>query len=258
MQQLRRAGLDEFPAAGWRVHDVEPDLAIRVWREMPDLPASLDAEVDRLWTIAQERSGGGLFNGRVFSADRIEPHRLLGHWTEYRRVVAQMERHDLFDHLALRPSATGGVLACADGVVFGRRPDDAVYQAGLWQLPPAGSIDPASLRPDGTIDAVANLFKELAEELGLERAAIYETRLLCLAEHPGSHVLDLGILLRTSLGEAGLRDAHAARGNTEYAQLRVVRDAQLESALGEFASALTPQALAFLVAAGLIARSSWA
>jgi hypothetical protein len=219
---------------------------------MPELPTAVDAEVERLWSSARTRSGGALFNGRVFTTDEIAPSLLSGHWTEYRRVVAQMERPALFDTLGLRPTAAGGLLLCADGVVFGRRPHDAVYQAGLWQLTPAGSLDPGSARTDGTIDARAALFTELREEMGLDRSAIDTARVLCLAEHPGSHVLDLGIELRTTLDEAAVRAAHAARANTEYSELLVVPLAELDSAIEDFAGAVTPQALAFLVAAGLI------
>ena len=49
---------------------------------MPDLPAALDAEVNRLWMAAQARTGGKLFNGRVFNADTIEHDQLCGHWTD--------------------------------------------------------------------------------------------------------------------------------------------------------------------------------
>jgi 8-oxo-dGTP pyrophosphatase MutT (NUDIX family) len=223
---------------------------------MPNLPLRLDREVERLWQQAQVVSNGALFNGRVFTADDLNARQMLGHWTEYRRVVAQMQCPELFDELRLRPCATGGLLTCPDGVLFGQRPRNAIYQPGLWQLPPAGSIDPSAAREDGTIDLLANIFMELSEEIGLDSAAIIRTKLLCLAEHPGSHVLDIGIALHTQMGEEALRETHAMSGNEEYASITIIPIDTLGCRITEIGSSLTPQALAFLAFAGLLPDSS--
>ena len=243
--------LTDWPATGWQVRSVAQDLRVAVFHTMPDLAPELDAQVARLWASTQKRLGNTLFNGQVFSADEITPHLVRGHWTEYRRVVAQMEQPDLFGVLGLRPTALAGTLLCADGVVFGRRPVDALYQPGLWQLPPAGSIDPRVLREDGTVDLLDQLFTELDEELGLERSTISASRLLCLVEHAGSHVLDLGVRLDTELTQADIRAAHAAGGNSEYPELLVVPQRQLAAMVSSMQGSLTPQALAFLAYANL-------
>ena len=75
----------------------------------------------------------------------ITPRLISGHLTEYRRVVAQMELPGLFAELGVRSFAVCGVLHCAGGVVVGRRHRAAIYQAGMWQLPPAGSVDAAAM-----------------------------------------------------------------------------------------------------------------
>lgn len=61
-----------------------------------------------------------------------------------------MARHDLFAVLGQRSLAVGGVLRGPDGVVFGRRPDRAIYQAGEWQLPPPP--EPWMAAPSGRRD----------------------------------------------------------------------------------------------------------
>jgi hypothetical protein len=241
----RNSNIPPAPAE-WRVHEVAADVRFRVVRPMPPLPPALDAEVERLWTAAQRRLSGRLFNGRVFSADVITPHLVCGHWTEFRRIVAQMDRHDLFPLLGLRSLAVGGVVACPDGVVFGRRPVDAVYQAGEWQLPPAGSVDGSAAGPEGSVDVRRQFYGELREELGLDAAAVGEPRLLCLVEHPGSRVLDLGVAVRTTLSAAEIRAAHAARGNAEYGALEVVPLAELPAFLDRAGGALNGQARALL------------
>ena len=240
------------------IHEVEAGLAVAATRPMPPLPPWLEAEIDRLWAQAQARTGGKLFNGRVFCADVITPRLICGHWSEYRRVVAQMARHDLFPLLGQRSLAVGGVLRGPDGVVFGRRPARAIYQAGEWQLPPAGTVDGGAERPEGRVDVLATLYAELAEELGLAHDEVHSPRPLCLVEHAipgagggvGSHVLDLGIALETKLDAAALRARHAAGGDEEYAALTIVPVAELPGFLAREAATMNVQAPIFLARAG--------
>lgn len=237
----------------WRVHEVAADVAFHVVRDMPPLPPAVEVEVAALWETAQQAAGGRLFNGRVFSADRIAPGCVEGHWTEFRRSVAQMRRPALFAALGVRAMAINGLIEGADGfVLFGRRPDEAVYQPGEWQLPPAGSIDPGAEDAEGRIDPVRQLHAELAEELGLPAEAVTAPRALAIVEHPASHVCDLGIALRTGWSEAALRAAHAAGGNGEYAALAMVPRDGLEAFLARHAGRVTGQAPLFLARAGLL------
>ena len=45
---------------------------------------------------------------------------------------------------------------------------------------------------------------------------------LCLVEHPGTGVTDFGIEMRTNISSADLLSAHAASGNPEYEEMRVL------------------------------------
>lgn len=232
--------------AAWPIHDIEPDCIFRVVREMPALPPALEAEIDALWQAAQRRMDGKLFNGRVFSADLVTPRLVCGHWTEFRRVVAQMDNHALHPRLGIRPLAVGGVISGPDGIVFGRRPPCAVYQPGEWQLPPAGSVDPSAARPDGTVDVVRQLLAELQEELGMPAASVRCPRLLGIVEHGGSHVLDLGIAVETDLTAAAIHARHTAHGNAEYDPLQVVPLPDLPQFLAGATPMLNHQAPVFL------------
>jgi hypothetical protein len=236
----------------WPVHDVVPEVEVRVVREMAPLPAELEAEIDRIWAAAQVRMAGKLFNGRVFSADVITPRLICGHWTEFRRIVAQMERHDLFRLIGARPLAVGGVIVGPDGVVFGRRPAGAIYQAGEWQLPPAGSVDQTAARDEGRVDVVAQLLTELEEELGMGPGTVSDPRPLCIVEHGGSHVLDFGIAVRTHLSEGDIRAAHRAGGNAEYDPLRIVTVEELPGFVAAERATLNHQAPVFLRRLGLL------
>ena len=237
------------------VHAVTTGLTVRVDRPMPSLSPELDARVEQLWrdacAEAEQGKAGRLFNGQIFSVDRLHPQHITGHLTEFRRVVAQMREPALFQELHLRPLAVCGALRCADGLVIGRRHADAVYQPARWQLPPAGSVDAAAVRPDGSVDFAAALLAELAEELGLPASTVDRPHPLCIVEHPGSHVCDFGLGLRTHLRAAEILAAHRRSGNAEYDPLRVVPDAELADFLIHVRENLVPPALAFIQRLGL-------
>ncbi len=241
----------------WQVHDIDPDVRLRIVRDLPPLAPAIDAEVSRLWAAAQIRMQGRLFNGRVFSADSIAPSLITGHWTEFRRIVARMDRPELAAEMPVRPLAAGGVIVGGAGaerfVVFGRRPANAVYQAGEWQLPPAGSIDPgAAIAGSDAADPLRQLHEELREEIGLPAEAVSAPRALCIVEHPGSGVLDLGIAVQTHWRPQAIHAAHAADGNGEYDPLELVKLAELPAFLARHAGRVTRQAPVFLARAGLL------
>ena len=243
---------------GFVVHEVAPEVVVRVGRAMPDLPGTVDRDVERLWQAASRRVAAGgagrLFNGRVFSVDAITPDLITGHLTEFRRAVAQMERPELFAELGVRSLAVCGVLRCASGVVVGRRHRAAIYQAGMWQLPPAGSVDAGAVAEDGSVNLRRQLLGELREELGLLPDEVGEPRPLCVVEHPGSHVSDLGMALVTRLSATAVLAAHQAAGNAEYEKVLVVPEAGLSAFLAEVGEALVPPAREFLIRAGFANR----
>jgi 8-oxo-dGTP pyrophosphatase MutT (NUDIX family) len=206
---------------GWVLHDVAPTVQVVIARAMPDLSTGLERDVEELWRSAL-RKRPRLFNGRLFSADEITPSVISGHWTEFRRALAQIDRPDLHEALRIRSLAVNGVISCKDGVLIGRRSSQAVYQAGQWQLPPAGSLDPGSESPDGTIDVRRTLLDELEEELGLPRDRIGTILPLCLVEHPDTHVTDFGMAMTTDADAETLLSAHKASGNLEYEAMHVL------------------------------------
>ena len=238
------------------VHPISPDLTVRVVRPMPPLPPALDARVEALWTRAAARvedgGAGRLFNGRIFSIDALAPDLITGHLTEYRRLVAQAEDHGLFPELGIRSLAVCGVLRCADGLAIGRRPPAAVYQPGMWQLCPAGSVDEGALRNDGTMDLRGQLLTEIREELGLGAETIRGIVPLCVVEHPGSHVSDLGMAAEVALDGPAVLIAHRERGNGEYDPLRIVPVSGLPAFVAWAGEALVPPAPVFLRWAGLL------
>ncbi len=233
----------------WHLYAVNQSLKCQITREMPNLATSLDTEISNIWESEQERLGGVLFNGRVFSADQITPDLVTGHWTEYRRIVAQMRQPNLHHGLGIRPLAVGGIIRGPDGLIFGRRQPQAVYQAGEWQLPPAGNVDRTCERANGEVDVTAMLLTELEEELGILPSQVRNPRPVAIIEHMDVHILDLGIALDTHLTTQSILAAHRNSGNTEYDPVQIISQAELPSFLTQ--GNITGQAPLFLKTLGL-------
>lgn len=205
------------PDPGWTAMVLRPDVAVVVAGVMPELPDSLAAEVDAIWN-AEQRRHPSLFNGRVFCADDVAANRITGHWTEYRRLLAQVRQPLLF-HRPLRALAVNGLLECPDGLVFGRRSATALHLPGCWQAAPAGSVE---ARQGDDVDLADQLYAELVEELGLGAGDIDFARPVVAMEHAGTHIVDVGFLLRTPLSFATIETLHREAGNREYEALVVV------------------------------------
>lgn len=227
------------------MHEVGARLRLRVVREMPGLAAGVDAVVERHWVAACARRP--LFNGRVFSADVIGPEVIEGHWTEYRRVVAQMADVGLRAVLGVRSLAVCGVVCGPDGVAVGRREMRSAYQQGLWQMPPAGSVDQGAAEPGGASWQAA-LMAELREEMGVGAGDVLGLRPLCVVEHP-TGVLDLGVRIDTGLGREALLRCHAGAPDQEYDRMLVVLPGEMGARVAAEGGTLVPSASPFLIRA---------
>ena len=228
----------------WQATTLSPDLRVDVVPR-PEIrdAAALDA-VERIWTEAC-RERPSLFNGRVFSADHVSSGCIVGHWTDYKFGFAQIRQPALFSSLGIRAVAVNGVVRCPDGIVFGRRDGGAVYQPGMWQCPPAGSIE----RRDevARVDLRAQLAAEFEEELGLPASEITAVRPLSAVEHPDTHVIDVGLAIETSRPGAEIIAAQGgASGRDEYETIVIVPIERLESQLEAWGDDVVPPARSFL------------
>ncbi len=217
---------------------VAADLRVRIRGADAPLPEDVAALVSDIWDreCAQRP---GLFNGCVFCADAIASHEIVGHWTEYRRVLAQLRQPALFDVLGIRSLAVNGLIDCADGLVLGRRQRNAVYFPACWQAAPAGSVEARS--GDG-VDLVEQVLAELQEELGMTASDIVSTRPVLAIEHPESRIVDIGFLLETPLAYTDIAHRHTACGNAEYEALRAIPAAGLTEFLVRTGPTLMPSA----------------
>lgn len=196
----------------------------------PALAPELEARVQAAWEQAVRASAGRLFNGRIAVVRSMTPQAIEVELTEYRRLVAARRDAAIAARLALRPLAVSGLLACADGVVVGRRGAVNTDAVGAWELAPSGGIDAAGLAPGDRVDPVRQLLTECEEELGLGAEHLAQATPWCMVADDDSGVVDLGIELQApALRAAALHAAHAGCGSDEYTALRVMAPAELQA-----------------------------
>ena len=236
------ASSEIVPSLDWGTLPLDPAIELRVTGAMPALAPELDAVVAAHW----DRATGthALFNGRVFCAETVTPALITGHWTEYRRIVALMAEPGLFAALPVRSVAVCGIVCCPAGIVVGRRQCASIYQPGLWQLAPAGSVDGGAATAGGA-DWRRALMAELREELGIPADAVTAAAPVALVQHP-TGVLDLGFRIDTKLSPADILACHRTLGDGEYEQLRILPPSSLLSAIEAEGGRLVPAARLFL------------
>src|SRR3990167_8022635 len=179
------------------------EFTVSVVGEPPTLSAELENEVERLWLAEQNRRGKAIFNGRIMSASTVSSDGIHGYIVEYRHLIAQRARPELFDVLQVRPVAVSGLFECADGIVFGRRAGSMMQDAGLWELVPSGGIDTSKINDSRhspvKVDFLSQILSELHQEIGIQSSFVSSIHPFCLVDDKNSHVLDIGISIVSSL-----------------------------------------------------------
>ena len=230
--------MTDFRSA-WPVTPLAPQVAVRIARPMPDLSPAIESRVASHWNAALAKHPT-LYNGRVFCADVINAEIISGHWSEYRRVLAQMREPDLYGADFLRPLAVVGLLRTTDGIVIGQRSEHSLYLPGYWQGAPAGNVE--SRAGEAQIDLAAQLMAECLEELGVSEAECQIGRCLLACEHPQTHIVDVGMKITTMLDFEALKERCSRLGNAEYQTLMLIRpDTPLPALLVPTLSAMLEQ-----------------
>lgn len=203
-------------------------FTLKVVGASPELPSGLEKEVEGLWQAEQERRGKEMFNGRIMSASIVSQNGIHGFIAQYRHLIAQQARPELFDALRVRPVAVSGLLICADGIVFGRRSDSLTQDAGFWELVPSGGIDTTNISDTSEVSYLSQVLTELSEETGINSEFVSSALPFCLVEDTHSHVLDIGIALETSLSHNEVLLAHRETATKEYDELRILPRSEID------------------------------
>ncbi|MBL6945296.1 MAG: NUDIX hydrolase [Rhodospirillales bacterium] len=222
---------------------INPDFDIRLVDAF-ETPPQIAARVDEIWAREKTRLGDALVNGPTLSLVDYQPHRLTLQPAEYRHVMARRHAPDLVDAgLAVRPLGVTGVLSCSEGIVLGRRGAKVASDAGVWEAAPAGGLDRS--------DPAAQVLEELREELGLEASRVAPPVACGLVEDVASGVFDIVFRLHTAATAEEVLAAHKTMGTDEYAELAIVKQADMATFLEAERDHLLPALRPMLHLAGV-------
>jgi 8-oxo-dGTP pyrophosphatase MutT (NUDIX family) len=201
-----------------QVFSCKPDIRIRALPANDGaMPIPVRRRVDELWNRAVRERGGTLVDGELFSLlgeAKASDAEISGRFTKYRFYLAQCMDPSLQETLQVFPLAVTGIVLTPAGLLIGRRADTVTQDRGMWELIPAGGIEPDCLLPDGWIDPRLQLTKELGEEAGicgLDRAA---PRLRFWMVQGG--VTDLVFTLELSMSAAQIGECFARLAAPEH------------------------------------------
>ena len=228
------------------------EFTVSVVGEPPTLSAELENEVERLWLAEQNRRGKAIFNGRIMSASTVSSDGIHGYIVEYRHLIAQRARPELFKDLQVRPVAVSGLFECADGIVFGRRAGTMTQDAGLWELVPSGGIDTSKINDDiikqstVNVDFLYQILTELHQEIGIKSSFVSSVKPFCLVDDTDSRVLDIGIAIESPLSYDEILTIHRNTATKEYDKLRLVPRSEINQFIQDKASQLVGVSMALL------------
>lgn len=207
----------------WETILLNPSITTSITPIDKKLPLSLEKEVEDIWNN-KKKQFPKLFNGRIFNVESINSDTIIGHWTEYKRVLAQTEKPELYPALIIRSLAVIGLIQCPEGFILGKRTVKSVYLPGYWQSPPAGTVE--SRDGSDEVDLIQQLYAEAEEELGLHAHHLMDPRIISATEHTDTHIIDIGILLKTNLSFQEVSDLWKQNNNPEYDELLCCVDYQ--------------------------------
>jgi hypothetical protein len=206
----------------FNVHPFHKSSIITVEESRQKPTSTLDREIQVIWEEEQARRDKSLFNELLFSVQDFSEDHIVGQFVEYRLLIAQRIKPELYEFLRIRPLAVSGLLLCSSGIVFGQRHASMTQDSGLWELVPSGGISLSCEDKMSTIDINQQLLKELFEEVNIASSSISSTSPLCLVEDTETHVIDIGNEIVTSLDGNAILQTHHLGNRAEYANLKII------------------------------------
>jgi len=207
-------------------HPVPPTLTLRDTATPPNPPAGVLARVEALWRRELAR-GRRLFNGRIFSLERLEGGAAVGYLAQYKWYMAQLAEPALAPYLKVRSLAVCGLVIAGGHVLFGRRHPALALEGGLWELTPSGTIHGGHREADGSVSYRLQFQEELREELGLALPIPRTIAPFALVEDTLLGNWDLGIALRIETDPEAIVQRHGSGLNDEYTELAPVAEADV-------------------------------
>jgi hypothetical protein len=209
-------------------HPVPLELRILDAVPAPTPSAAALDEVRGIWE-SEKLARPGLFNGKLFSLDRIKSGEAHGFLADYSWYVAQQRRPDLFAQLRVRSLAVSGLVVAGGHMLFGRRKESLAIEGGLWEPAPSGTIPGGLREPDGSLSWRKVFLDELRGELGLTLGSDLNTsgvpgllRPFALIENTATNIWELGVALEMDLDHREVLGAWIATPAPEHDEMAAV------------------------------------
>jgi hypothetical protein len=162
-----------------------------------------------------------LFNGKIFSLDRIEGSLLTGFLADYSWYLAQLRNPALFDALRVRSLAVSGLVVAGGHVIFGKRKAGLAVEGGLWELAPSGTIHGGSREADGSISWRKIFQEEIREELGIAPPPTI-LKAFALIENTQTHIWEMGVALELTMDHRNILTAYVSAEHPEHTEMAAV------------------------------------
>ncbi len=179
--------------------------------------------VDEIWERKISEKNGKLFNGQIFCVEKRDGNLIWGSFQEYKLLIAQYERPELYEELQITSLAVTGLLHWGDRILLGHRNSYVAQNQDQWELAPAGGLDPDALNSNGDIEPLNTLLAEAKEELDIElELGPFPPTPRLIIESPTDHVIDIVYFVDMNSRQIDLLERIDQVSNDEYDRLSLL------------------------------------
>lgn len=235
-----------------RITPLPAEIVVKRGPPPPPPPPEITARIDRIWTDERERRGPSLRNGRLLSIRQTDDAGFEVWETQYKWWIAQRQAPDLFPEIGIRPLAVTAFTHLLDAVVFARRSSEVTQDAGMWEIPPSGSVDPRRFPNGNKIDIAGQLLSELSAELNIAPSLVLAIQPFAVMEDTVENVVDIVFDLRLAPDRAEVERLFHIRAGREYTELDIWPFCDLHENLERRRGQMSPGAVAILRQRGML------
>lgn len=244
------ASLSSHQRDGNIIWPINGDIMVTIDRQdQQSLDRKTERIIDQIWSEEQLSPAGregGLFNGRIFRLNQFTADTMVGYFAHYKELVAQIRQPELFSSLSLTPLGVCGYLTCQGRLLLGKRGNQVTHYPGWWELAPSGGVDADFVKPDNTIDIIAQFGQEFEEEIGLPVDTLTDLRQQALILDLHTGVYDLCITGQCNSNVEQLIANSRQNGSNEYSELALVELGNLNQWLAAHKGAVLPPSEALI------------
>jgi len=227
---------------------VSESFALKTAGDLPPPDPDAAARIDAIWDEQKQLRGDHLYDAPLLVLDSYNTEVMVGRWATYRRYVA-VRQDQLLGPLV--PVGVSGILVCGDAVVLAERSRSVTSYPGFFELAPSGAIDQAFFDADSeSVDYVAQLLRELEEEIELAPDQVAATRVLGVVQEDGDPCCDVCVRIDLLMGANELDRAIGSRDGDEYERVFRVPTDRLGAFASEYADRFLPTSRAILTHLG--------